>query len=350
MGSDDGRIALYLAEHEAVLTRPPVPVEGPLAASIREVLGRRGAVFFADVAREVGRFPNDVLEALWQMVWAGEVTNDTLEPLRSRARPDSAGSARRAHPRHPRAPRTGPAGSEGRWSLRSLRWPSSPSQTDRSMALCRALLDRYGVVTRESTRAEDIAGGFSSVYGMLKALEDQGRVRRGHFIEGRGGAQFALPGADERLRARRDSADDADGIVFAGIGPRQRMGLCSTPGLRRAYARFPSAAGAVAVPKDGALLGWLGRGEHPLLTFLPDEEPARSRAARTLAQTLAKYADVGARRALLIASVDGREPNDTPLLRFFVDAGFTPSSRGLQKRRSPVEEEDDGDARMSNDG
>ena len=139
LGSSDGRVALYLADHEPLLARAATPVDTPLAAAIREVLARRGAVFFADVARAVGGFPNDVLDALWQMVWAGEVTNDTLEPLRSRARALASEAQRRQHPRHARAPRTGPPGSEGRWSLRASRWgdmPATPTGAWRSRARC----------------------------------------------------------------------------------------------------------------------------------------------------------------------------------------------------------------------
>ena len=121
LGANDGRIALYRAEREALLDRPVAPVEGPVAAAVRARLGRRGAVFFAEIAREAGGFPGQVLDVLWQMVWAGEVTNDTLEPLRSRARAAAAESSARSRLRHPRAPRTGPPGSEGRWSLRSSR-------------------------------------------------------------------------------------------------------------------------------------------------------------------------------------------------------------------------------------
>ncbi|HEY8042143.1 MAG TPA: DEAD/DEAH box helicase [Polyangiaceae bacterium] len=332
LGASDGRIALYLADHEALLARPAATVEGPLAASIRQVLGRRGAVFFVEVAREVGGFPNDTLDALWQMVWAGEVTNDTLEPLRSRAQALSSEATRRAHPRHGRAPRTGPAGSEGRWSMRASRWGEQPAQTDRRTALARALLDRYGIVTREAAHAEGIAGGFAAVYDVLKALEDQGRVRRGYFVEGRGGAQFALPGADERLRAVRDATRDARTLVLAATDPASAWGALLDWPASTGDARPQRAAGALVVQHDGALLGWMGRGEHPLLTFLPEAEPDRSGQARILAAALAELVDGGKRRALLIATVDGVEAARSPLAAAFTGAGFSATQRGLFKR------------------
>jgi ATP-dependent Lhr-like helicase len=336
LGLNDGRIALYLAEHEPLLARGArgsTPVEGSVADALRQLLGQRGAVFFADIARTLGGFPNDVLDVLWQMVWSGEVTNDTLEPLRSRARALASEAQRRQHPRHARAPRTGPPGSEGRWSLRSARWASEPpSDTDRRTAVARSLLDRYGVVTREAAHAEGIAGGFAVVYDVLKALEDQGRVRRGYFVEGRGGAQFALPGADERLRARRDPRDDIAPLVLAATDPANAWGALLDWPAGTSDARPQRAAGALVVLHEGALLGWLGRGEHPLLTFLPPEEPARSDAANRLARALADRVDRGKHRALLVATVDGVDAARSPLAQAFAAAGFTATLRGLLKR------------------
>ncbi len=333
LGASDGRIALYLAEQEPLLTRPTVPVEGPMAATVRELLSRRGAVFFADVVRAVGGFPNDVLETLWKMVWAGEITNDTLEPLRSRTQA-AASEARRPHPRHPRAPRTGPAGSEGRWSLRASRWPAQVLDTDRRAALARAMLDRYGVVTRECAHAEGVAGGFSAVYDVLKALEDRGRVRRGYFVEGRAGAQFALPGADDRLRSHRAADVDAAPLVLAATDPANAYGAVLEWPAGKTDARPQRAPGALVVLQDGELLGWLGRGDHPLLAFLPDEEPARSAAARTLARALAERVDSGGLRALLIATIDGVEAGRSALAEYFVGAGFSATAQGLFRRGS----------------
>jgi ATP-dependent Lhr-like helicase len=331
LGASDGRITLTLADHDALLARPPAPVEGAVAGAIRALLARRGAVFFADVARGVGGFPNDVLETLWQMVWAGEVTNDTLEPLRSRARALAGESQRRQHPRHARAPRTGPPGSEGRWSLRATRW-TEHAETDRRAALARSLLDRYGIVTRETAHAEGIPGGFAAVYDVLKALEEQGRVRRGYFVDGRGGAQFALPGADERLRARRDAREDAAPIVLAATDPANAWGALLDWPASACDARPQRAAGALVVLHEGELLGWLGRGDHPLLTFLPPDDPARTDASRRLAAALAARVDQAGLRALLVSTVDGVEAARSPLARVFVDAGFTATMHGLLRR------------------
>jgi ATP-dependent Lhr-like helicase len=333
IGADDGRIALYLAGHEAELARRPVPVEGPVASAIRDVLARRGAVFFGDIAREVGGFPVTVLDILWGMLWAGEVTNDTLEPLRSHWQA-LAESQRRQHPaRSSRAVRTGPPGSEGRWSLRSSRWPGGlPSETDRRAAAARALLDRYGVVTREAAHAEGLAGGFAAVYDVLKALEDQGRVRRGYFVEGRGGAQFALPGAEERLRAMREPSQGGEAIVLAATDPANAWGALLDWPASRGEARPQRAAGALVVLRDGELLGWLGRGERALLSFLPEDEAEREPAARALAEALAGLVGKGTRRAMLVETIDGQDAGRCPLTPWFVRAGFANTMQGLHMR------------------
>ena len=330
IGNSDGRIALYRADHEALLDRPVRPVEGPVAGVVRDLLGRRGAVFFAEIAREAGGFPGQVLDVLWQMVWAGEVTNDTLEPLRSRARAAAAESSGRSRVRHPRAPRTGPPGSEGRWSLRPPRGAQGPSDTDRRAALARSLLDRYGVVTREAAHAEGIAGGFAAVYDVLKTLEDQGRVRRGYFVEGHGGAQFALPGADERLRSFRTADPAARAVVLAASDPASAWGaLLEWPAAAGGEARPQRSAGALVVLRDGALLGWLGRTGHGLLTFDRADD-----AVRELANALGALVDTGERRALLVSTVDGGPAAESPVAATFIAAGFSPTSRGLFKRRS----------------
>jgi ATP-dependent Lhr-like helicase len=196
------------------------------------------------------------------------------------------------------------------------------------------LLDRYGVVTREAAHAEGIAGGFGAVYEVLKALEDQGRVRRGYFVEGRGGAQFALPGADERLRALRTPAGSGrqETVILAATDPANAWGGLLDWPASRCDARPQRATGALVVLRDGELLGWMGRGDHPLLTFLPEEEPARSEGAFALAEALGGLVDRGVLPALLIRSVDGGEPWSSPLAPAFLRAGFAAPADGFLKR------------------
>jgi ATP-dependent Lhr-like helicase len=198
------------------------------------------------------------------------------------------------------------------------------------------------VVTREAARAEGIAGGFAAVYDVLKALEEQGRVRRGYFVEGRGGAQFALPGADERLRHLRDAREGTAPVVLAATDPANAWGaLVDWPSGagQGSLLRPQRAAGALVVLRDGALLGWLGRGKRPLRTFLPDgtdSGSARTDAALALVQALAGLVDGVRRRALLVSTVDGTPAAQSPLAPIFVQAGFAATTRGLLKRSPEV--------------
>ncbi len=355
LGTTDGRIALYRPEQEEALRRPAEPVKGPVAESLRAVLERRGAVFFADMAREAGGYPGALLDTLWAMVWAGEVTNDTLEPLRSRAR--AASEARRKPSRRGRGrpPLASPLGlrapgSEGRWSLRGARRPALASDTDRRMALVQALLARNGIVMRETAHAEGIAGGFAAIYDVLKALEERGRVRRGYFVHGRGGAQFALPGAEERLRLVRDPPGSRDGekaertVVLAATDPASPWGgVLDWPPTTRAarVGALPEAggradrpqrsAGALVVLHDGEPLAWLGRPGDALLTFTAADGSSRADAARLVAQALATSVPEGA-PTLAIATVDGDAAATSDVRQAFIEAGFSPGARSLFKR------------------
>jgi ATP-dependent Lhr-like helicase len=229
-------------------------------------------------------------------------------------------------------------------------------ETERRTALARSLLDRYGIVTREAVHAESIAGGFSAVYEVLKAMEDAGRVRRGYFIAGRGGAQFALPGADDRLRARREPDDAPMTIVLAATDPANPFGA-SLPWPERAGsvpaeplamtaeprddprgARPQRAAGALVVIRDGALLAWVGRSEQALLTFLPTREPARAASSRALATALAELVTSGRRRAVLLSTIDGADSEASPVAPDLFAVGFIASSKGLFKRAPAAHE------------
>jgi ATP-dependent Lhr-like helicase len=339
LGPHDGKIALYLVDQLPLLAPPPRRAEGDLAGRLRALFEQRGALFFSDLVAETGAFQNDILTALWDLVWAGEVTNDTLAPLRSYLRgPAAQAKERRVSFRGAsfRSRRVGPPGSEGRWSL-IARGRRQPSETERRAALARSLLERHGVITREAVHAEGIAGGFSAVYEVLKAMEDAGRVRRGYFVAGLGATQFALPGADDRLRAVREPPADARALIIAATDPANPYGAAlpwpETPADGDAKTARPQrAAGAHVVLLDGALVGYVGRTEKNLLTFLPESEPERTHAAEALVGALAALVDDGRRRTLLVSRVDGGDPERSPIGPKLGAAGFTPTSKGYFKR------------------
>jgi ATP-dependent Lhr-like helicase len=336
LGPKDGRIALFLADQVPLLAPARKPAEGALQARLRALLQQRGALFFSDLVAETAVFPHELLGALWDLVWAGEVTNDTLAPLRSLRAGEGTTSTKRASIRgrsafQPR--RHGPPGSEGRWSLIARPGLPPASETSRRTALTRALLDRHGVLTREAVAAEGLEGGFTSIYDVLKAMEQSARVRRGYFVAGLGATQFALPGADDRLRACRDPQDDSRVQVLAATDPANPYGAALPwPEDGREGARPQRAAGAQVLLLDGRLIGYLGRTEKDLLTFLPDDFGATSRSARALAQGLAALVDDHARRTLILGRIDGDDPDKSPLGPHLVAAGFSPSSKGWFKR------------------
>jgi ATP-dependent Lhr-like helicase len=336
LGSNDGRIALYPADALSRLAPPARRAEGALAERLRTILEQRGAMFFSDLAREAGAFPPEVLSALWELVWAGEVTNDTLAPLRGYLRGGAEEKERRAAHRMG-APRLRRAGSEGRWSLVRRHSPV-PSETERRMELTRTLLERHGVLTREAVATEGVPGAFSAVYDVLKAMEDGGRVRRGYFVAGLGATQFALPGADDRLRGLRDPPDEPHTHILAATDPANPYGAALPwPEARGTADDSPSArpqraAGAHVVLRDGALVGYLGRTEKDVLTFLSAEEPAHGHEADALVAALASLVDSGRRRTLLLARIDGVDAAASPLAPRLVAAGFSPTSKGYFKR------------------
>jgi ATP-dependent Lhr-like helicase len=355
IGSNDGRIALYLAEDEAYLSPPPGHAEGDVAAKVREVLEKRGAIFFHELARAVGGYPADVLEALLGLVWAGEATNDTLDPLRSLAEAARPRDRKNAARRGGAGPRTSTTpGTEGRWSLRASRLADAPSPTEKSAALARALLERYGVLTREAVHAEGIAGGFGAVYDVLKAMEEGGRLRRGYFLAGRGATQFALPGADDRLRGLRSPSDEKRTFVLAATDPANPYGAAlpwpARTGAPRGEAessdgndaevagessgpRPQRAAGAVVIVHDGALVGWLSRGHDTLVTFLSEDQGSRAAQAEALAGALASLVGEGGLRALLLSTIDGASAAGSALGDALRSAGFGASRDGWLRRR-----------------
>jgi ATP-dependent helicase Lhr and Lhr-like helicase len=345
LGSDDGRVGLYLRDRAHLLA--PLPSVEPEAepwwtdahAALLGHLRERGASFWPalSAAAADGGATDDAsaLESLWDLVWAGLVTNDTLAPLRALVG-GGVGRARGATRRGRRPPRSlarsGPPRAVGRWSLvAEIVGPATP--TERGAALAAQLLDRYGVVTRDAAVVEDVRGGFSAVYPVLKAMEESGRARRGYFIEGLGGAQFALPGAIDRLRAVREpgSEDAGDGaLVLAATDPANPYGgILPWPEATGEHRHAPRrAAGAHVVLMDGLLVVYAERGGRSLVTFTPDEE-----VLATAAAALAELVTSGRLRQLQLQKVDADEIGAQPIVPLLRDAGFVDHPRGLVLRR-----------------
>ena len=340
IGDRDGRIALYLTDHLARLWRPSDPGElSDREETVVAHLRKHGASFFATLHDAAGGgFPGETVDAVWDLVWKGIVTNDTFHALRAFTRAPERRT--RKHKRRGaqgpfRSRRVAPPSAEGRWSLLAERVPALPSDTQWSTAMAQQLLARYGVVTREVAAAEGISGGFGAVYDVLKALEDAGRVRRGYFV-GVGATQFALPPALELLRTLRDAPDEPETLVLAATDPANPYGTTlKWIGDAKAEAgRAPTrSVGALVVLVNGALAAYLPRGGRQATVYLPDDEPGRSTVARALAGALARLARDEQRGGLLVGEINGLPPAEHPLAPFLVEAGFNPSAMGFQMRR-----------------
>ncbi len=328
LGRDDGRVALYRRDRVDLLATvggAEAP-DGPLHTRLREHLDRRGASFFRELRAAVpdARTDDELLDALWDLVWAGEVTNDTFGPLRALSLPRSRS---RPRPRPGRLLALGPPRAAGRWSRVADLVGEGRSPTERGHATATALLERYGVVTREAVLAEGMPGGFASVYPVLKAMEESGRARRGYFVDGLGAAQFALPGAVDRLRAQRDPDGEPSALLLAAADPAQPYGA-ALPWPRRdddERLALQRAAGAYVVLVDGAAALYVERGARGLIT-LPalDREDA---AAAALAALRGLIAPGGPLRELRLERVDRVPVAESPLAERLRDLGFRPTYR-----------------------
>ncbi len=277
IGREDGRVVLAHRDRAGLLLPRSGRVGGPLVGGeapggelhehLRGALSARGACFFRELGAPGAR-DGDLLDALWDLVWAGEVTNDGFAALRAvaggRRRSGTKGTSRR-RPGRPSA--LGPPQGQGRWSLVDKSLGVAADPTLASVAVAGLLLERHGVLTREAVRAEGLPGGFSGIYPVLRKMEESGRARRGYFVAGLGGAQFALPGAVERLRSVRERSEVPGGpatvLVLAATDPACAHGA-ALPWPERGPARV---AGAYVVLVDGVASIYLERGARSLLVM-----------------------------------------------------------------------------------
>ncbi|HWC68545.1 MAG TPA: DEAD/DEAH box helicase, partial [Acidimicrobiales bacterium] len=332
LGGTDGRVRLcfrdqvHLLGGETVEEAPP----GSVHDALRSHLAAHGACFWAELrAAAPEATDGELLAALWDLVWAGEVTNDSIAPLRAyvtatrgtRSGRGPVSRTRGARPRPGRLTQIGPPAGAGRWSLIAPLLSPAPTPTEAAHARALQLLERHGILTREAALAEGVPGGFAGVYGVLKVLEERGQARRGYFVSGLGAAQFALPGAVDRLRdAREAPAEDGGPLVLAATDPAQPYGAAlswpDSPG------RPARSAGALVVSVSGTALVWFDPRARHLVTF-----PAAATDKRW-AEALAMLVKDGRLRTAEVRKVDGN-----PLASGDVDdalraAGFAEGYRG----------------------
>jgi ATP-dependent Lhr-like helicase len=350
LSAQDGWLSLAPAELAPLVLPPAEPIGGPIADAIRAALDGAQALFFRALADRCSAASDAtdeaVTAAIWDLVWSGELTNDTLAPVRALLAPGS----RTAHSRRPRTPRArygrysglsagasnlrpAPLGMAGRWSAVP---PRDVDPTRRAVAAADTLLDRHGVVTRGAVVAEKVSGGFAAVYPVLKMAEESGRTRRGYFVDGLGAAQFALPGAVDRLRSFARPADAREPgatLVLAATDPANVYGAAvpwplAPPSPDGGRGHQPARkAGALAVLVDGTCVLYVERGGRTLLSFTDDPD-----VLQPAADALALAVRDGALGKLAVERADGAPIVASALGAALSAAGFRPTPRGLRLR------------------
>ncbi|MGN6473853.1 MAG: Lhr family helicase, partial [Mycobacteriales bacterium] len=319
----DGWLTLALADTAPLLLAAPDEA-GLTSEAIQamDVLRNSGALFFRDIAARLPDIDDRTLTtALWDLVWSGVVTNDTLAPLRSRlAGPVRTRPIARRSTTRRNAARVSPPTTGGRWSVLA---PRDADPTPRAHALAEALLDRHGIVTRGAVVAERAGGGFAAAYPVLKAFEETGRCRRGYFVDGLGGAQFAIPAAVDRMR----SLSTQGAQVLAATDPATAYGAALRWPDHEGSHRPGRKAGAVVVLVDGELCLYVERGGKSLLSWSDDPS-----VIQPAVDALALAVRDGILGKLAVERADGGSVLDSPLAEALQSAGFRPTPRGLRLR------------------
>lgn len=317
LGKGDGKVALYRRDRiSSMLPLPAVPDSlEPLSTSILHFLQNRGACFFYDLLQtHPGVREANLLAALWDLVWAGLVSNDSFAPLRQL----KVVKGRR---------RSAIESASGRWFLVSSLLAQPAGDTERLMAWSQTMLQRYGVVSREAVASEGLPGGFTPLYQTYKALEESGRVRRGYFVEGLSGAQFAWAQTVDRLRSEGESTQAKDPLVLATIDPANPYGtLLSWP---ESAGRPRRASGTFTIFVDGHPVLFVEKGAKKILTFPKLEEPEFREAAL---RGLEKVAASRRGRTLTIHEIDGTAAAKHPLYPALKQTGFRDDYHGLSLR------------------
>jgi ATP-dependent helicase Lhr and Lhr-like helicase len=328
LGKRSGKVALYFREDARWLGPPSIkgdPPSEPLHDALRERLAA-GAAFWTDLLADLGGTePVELQEALWDLVWAGEATNDAFAPLRAPrltvARQQRDAGRRFARRRRPGAPQV-----QGRWSLTGPLFADAPAHGPRVRAVAELLLERYGIVTRETVLAEGIPGGFAGLYGELSNLETLGTARRGYFVEGLGGAQFALPAAIERVRTMRTD-EPAGALVLAATDPANPFGA-TLPWPKRedeSGRRASRVPGAYVVSLDAEPVLYVERGAKGLVPLRPVEADWLRAALEALAEAVRH----GRVPRLGIERFDGEPVVGSETGELLIELGFRQSPRRL---------------------
>ncbi|HEY0317561.1 MAG TPA: DEAD/DEAH box helicase [Solirubrobacterales bacterium] len=325
LGRSDGRVALYFREDVRLAGPPPAnaklePITGEVHEAIRDRLAA-GPSFWLDLLADLPNPAEELHNALWDLAWTGEVTNDAFSPLRA-PRLRAVASGERQGRRFARRRSTTGAAVQGRWSLTAPLFAGAPGPGARLRAQAELMMERYGIVTRETVLAEGVPGGFSTLYAELGNLELLGTARRGYFVEGLGGAQFALPGAVERLRSLPEA--DRSYLVLAATDPANPYGATLAWPKQDGGRRPGRTPGAHLLLRDGEPQIFVERGGRGILRLRRIEGAELEEAMRALADAVA----AGHLPKLAIEKLDGEPVIGSGHEEAMIGAGF---SRGPRK-------------------
>ncbi len=327
LGHRDGRVAVFLTDQvPTLLQEREVGPHAPRELAILDRLASHGATFFDAIhAAAGGGYAGDTVEALWSLVWAGLVSNDSFAALRAFTARPQKGERKPAPHSAFRSRRLIPRTAEGRWTL----VPRSPlSATERMTGVVRQLLARHGVLTREALASEGLKGGFTGIYPALKAMDDAGRVRRGYFVAGLGATQFALPGALDLLRSLRTPQDDPQTALVSATDPANPYGTS----LPWPLPQLTRVVGAFVIVVDGDMTAYLARGLRELSVHLPEVEPFRSRHAKAAADALVRFGRSGPQ--VFITTINDEPANTHPFAAYLEAAGFARAVVGMNLPRT----------------
>jgi ATP-dependent helicase Lhr and Lhr-like helicase len=321
-----GKVSIYFREDVRIAGPPPASAKlehavGEAHDAIRERLAA-GPCFWIDLVSEVELGAEELHSALWDLAWSGEVTNDAFAPLRARRLSAARRSQRSGRRFASRRAASGQA-VQGRWSLTEPLFRDAPGHGPRLRAQAELMLERYGLVTREAALAEGIPGGLSTLYGELSNLEMLGTARRGYFVEGLGGAQFALAGAIERLRGLPHP--DGSYLTLAATDPANPYGAVlpwPKPPTGRRPARTP---GAYVLLRDGDALLYVERGGRGIVRLAALEGNVLAEAIGALAE----QAREGRLPKLALERIDGEPVIGSGLEETLIAAGFSRQPRRL---------------------
>jgi ATP-dependent Lhr-like helicase len=361
--ASDPRIAFYLTDALAAFAAPIERVGGQVADRIRVQLGGTG-LFFPELVDRVGGFPGEVFDTLWAMIWSGEVSNDSLRPLRSlirgaserqrTARNKSHESARRFRSRRQDAGARGKPGTEGRFTLLGATETLSP--TDILLTRTRVLVKQWGVVTREAVTGTKVAGGFAAMYPVLRGMDETGELQRGYWIEGLGASQFVPRGVVNQLRLHRVAPRDESWAIVSATDPVNPYGSCFgwPEGCDPTAPRPSRLVGSVVILERGRPLVWISAGVRQLYLFRAPDDFDGDKALIRLAEVLRDHVDGRAVTSVLVEQINGEAPSiwlgylgqlaspeigsaatswTSRFARALVEVGFENRPSGLARRR-----------------